>query len=626
MLRYSKKVNGTYYVVEAIPESRYKKFWVVSAYMKETDGFTQARNAQSPASTPEASLASQPSANDSIAQDSGSVNTDAGLIYETLVDMGVHKAAESLAKQYSPADGVSAEVYARGNGEAYLYGNVNLSVDEMSRRGTLSADLAEHQRTSAYKMGQSVSDLIRAQQTKAKENGRTLSWMQPYEEMVADSMETMLADGKVMEMLAVLKTKDKSLVQKIKDWFREFAAKIKRAYETAAPDTREGQLVAEMVDEIDRIQELFAEGLAEASKNYKALGRQKNNASEGDVMYSFRGYAEDGRGMYESNFPKGTPKKAKSERILQYIQNVWSKKPIALKIKDATGERVIQAKFDPTYDETGNTPTDASKLMGGNRHGTSAEQRVTLDLADDYYKIASEAKYNYSKNEIGKTTGPHIDVKQWHYFVNNIYFAEHGNDLYKPYRVSINIKEKMDGEFVYSFSAEKEESSSQRTLHAVVNSGDTTAKGKLSNNKIAQKEKTVKGNDTEILSDRGNISTRSIMTELDASEIKNEIEWKHLLEYQENSGKQLAQQKKLQQLQAELKDLESVQGKKDVRRIRFLKDEKIKTENRINIYEGKLRREEYGTYLKGLIQREENSLQLNSAAKRHISQTRFGVS
>ena len=63
---------------------------------------------------------------------------------------------------------------------------------------------------------------------------------------------------------------------------------------------------------------------------------------------------------------------------------------------------MIQAKFDPYVDKSQNTPTDASKLTGGNRHGTHSEQRVTLDLADDYYTIASDAKYNYSKMETGK--------------------------------------------------------------------------------------------------------------------------------------------------------------------------------------------------------------------------------
>ncbi len=60
MLKYRKKVNGTYYVVEAVPESKYKKFWVVSAYM-ETDGGTQAPDAQGPRNTPNTSLASSPS-------------------------------------------------------------------------------------------------------------------------------------------------------------------------------------------------------------------------------------------------------------------------------------------------------------------------------------------------------------------------------------------------------------------------------------------------------------------------------------------------------------------------------------------------------------------------------------
>lgn len=66
MLKYSKKVNGTYYVVEAIPESKYKKFWVVSAYMETADGGTQAPNAKGPENTPKASLVSSQSAVDTM--------------------------------------------------------------------------------------------------------------------------------------------------------------------------------------------------------------------------------------------------------------------------------------------------------------------------------------------------------------------------------------------------------------------------------------------------------------------------------------------------------------------------------------------------------------------------------
>lgn len=180
---------------------------------------------------------------------------------------------------------------------------------------------------------------------------------------------------------------------------------------------------------------------------------------------------ESGRPIYQSNFPKGTPKAAKAERILKLIQSVWSKKPLPLVVRDADGTtRAIKAQFDPTYDEKAGTRSDASKLMGGNRHGSAAEQRVTLDLADDYYEIAEGATYNYSKAETGKDSVTHQGVKQWHYFVNDILFQEYGESETAPYRVTINVKERSDGSYVYSFNAERqnERSSTRRTLHADV--------------------------------------------------------------------------------------------------------------------------------------------------------------
>ncbi len=44
MLLFSKKINGTYYVVQAIPDSGYKKLWVVSAYINKNGAVTQALN------------------------------------------------------------------------------------------------------------------------------------------------------------------------------------------------------------------------------------------------------------------------------------------------------------------------------------------------------------------------------------------------------------------------------------------------------------------------------------------------------------------------------------------------------------------------------------------------------
>lgn len=282
-------------------------------------------------------------------------------------------------------------------------------------------------------------------------------------EVLADFVgENLLGTGDRLEQtlyeLGSIEKKHRGIIQRIRDFISDLIARYRN-------EKRFGGLVKDL------------EYLNERLKRVAESADKKISDTETE-KYSFAGYAEDGKGKYNSNFPKGTPKAAKAEKILSYIQDIWSKKPIKLNITDNEGNviKTIDAHFDPTYDESGNIPTDASKLMGGNRHGTAAEQRVTLDLADDYYQIAAESKYNYSKAEKGKDNPAHKDVTQWHYFVNDIYFSEYGSEKYEPYRVSINVKEKPDGNFVYSFSAEKQkEHSTHQTLHADVNNGDNSA-------------------------------------------------------------------------------------------------------------------------------------------------------
>ena len=247
---------------------------------------------------------------------------------------------------------------------------------------------------------------------------------------------------------------------------------------------------------IKKAEKLYLDAVENAG--YAYVGRKIIGAieeREEKTVFSYKGVADDGKKIYESNFPIGTPKAAKSQRILDYIINVWSKKPIQLVISNGESTRTILARFDPKIDETQNTATDASKLAGGNRHGNHTEQRVTLDLADDYYEIASEAVYNYSKEEIGKEAETHSDVKTWHYFVNDIYFAEYGKTELTPYTVTINVKEKNNGSFVYSFNAEKtKELSTRQTLHAGVNTRKG-ANGELFINSISETSEKINPSD-----------------------------------------------------------------------------------------------------------------------------------
>ena len=309
-----------------------------------------------------------------------------------------------------------------------------------------------------HEEGVSFEDLVADKQR--REPG--LEYDEAVDEVVADACEMMLGDSTVVEQLA---KENRSLAEKIRDWLREWVENLKIALEGLRADRTESRAMMQYAREL---QEIWDKALMDAARNNRGTV-EKAAPAESRQQARVGTDEESGKPIYQANFPKGTPKAAKAQRILSLIQNVWSKKPISLVVRDADGRaRTIEARFDPVYIEEEGVQTDAKKLMGGNRHGNAAEQRVTLDLADDYYEIAAESTYNYSKSETGKSSATHKGVKQWHYFINDILFQEYGEKETTPYRVTINVKERSDGEFVYSFSAERqnERSSTRRTLHA----------------------------------------------------------------------------------------------------------------------------------------------------------------
>lgn len=118
--------------------------------------------------------------------------------------------------------------------------------------------------------GISVDALVRNQIAKAKRNGRDIDFDTAYEEVIADSCEAMLADGEVIQKLAELKAKDKTLWEKIKGFIADLVAKIKAAYKGLSPDSVEGRYVADMLEVAERLKALWTDALADASDNYAA--------------------------------------------------------------------------------------------------------------------------------------------------------------------------------------------------------------------------------------------------------------------------------------------------------------------------------------------------------------------
>lgn len=187
---------------------------------------------------------------------------------------------------YDSKDGsIHIDLHAGANGEGTMIFTMAHELTHFVRQWSPAKFkiLADFLMQEYGKKGVSVDALVREQQAKAKRTGRTISYDTAYEEVVADSMEAMLSDGKVMEKLAKLKAQDAALWQKIKDYINKLAEKIRMAYKGIAPDSIEGRYVAEMKDAVERFQELFTEGLVDASENFQVSEVQKNTTDDGGV-------------------------------------------------------------------------------------------------------------------------------------------------------------------------------------------------------------------------------------------------------------------------------------------------------------------------------------------------------
>ena len=136
------------------------------------------------------------------------------------------------------------------------------------------------------KNGATVDSLVEAQLAKAKNNKKEMTPEEAFEEVVADSMESILTSGNVVQALAEIKKQDKGLWKKICDWFKDLAAKLRavtEAYKDYKPDSKEGKMVAEMRDVIAELEKVYTEALVEAGDNFQAVEGQKNTTEDGGV-------------------------------------------------------------------------------------------------------------------------------------------------------------------------------------------------------------------------------------------------------------------------------------------------------------------------------------------------------
>lgn len=139
-------------------------------------------------------------------------------------------------------------------------------------------DLASFLVNEYHGAGVSVDSLVRNQMRKG--SGRNLSYDDAFEEFVADSMQTMFTDGSLASRLEKLRNTDKTLFDKIVDFIKKLQKGINKVYARYTPDSEEAKALSQIKGVVDRLADMFAEGITEATENYNVTDASNLSAKD----------------------------------------------------------------------------------------------------------------------------------------------------------------------------------------------------------------------------------------------------------------------------------------------------------------------------------------------------------
>ncbi len=259
-----------------------------------------------------------------------------------------------------------------------------------------------------------AADLIRDQMDKAKANGRTLTQEEAAEEMVADALQEMLTRGDVLQKITKLKQQDRSLWQKLKDFITNMAKRIRAIYKGVDPESREAKELRKAGDAIQKLADMFAEGLEEAGENFEAIGNARAVVEmKANDKFSMRGPVEERPDLIAVH-------NLESDRLLTQITE-WGGFPapsIAI-----TRAKLGHTKFGDTtvlFDKTTIDPSQSRKnaVYSGDAYTPTTPQvqykvseKAADRLRDTYYDLARKygdrarglyALGNYAENDLNR--------------------------------------------------------------------------------------------------------------------------------------------------------------------------------------------------------------------------------
>lgn len=157
----------------------------------------------------------------------------------------------------------------------------------------------------------------------AKQERLGVDYDTAFEEFVADSMEAMLTDTNAAERIAGLKETDKTAWEKLKELVHKLLESIRGLYEQYSPSSTEGRRVREMGDALEKLNDLFVEGLSAVDKKSSPVqdAGQSRQRVGGPVTPLGVSATQESNTTIPQERRKSKPKRTALDKILDKAKN-----------------------------------------------------------------------------------------------------------------------------------------------------------------------------------------------------------------------------------------------------------------------------------------------------------------
>lgn len=261
---------------------------------------------------------------------------------------------------------------------------------------------------------------------------------------MADIMEEMVADGfqkiveneaDLKEFLTELHRKDKTLFDKIREFLEKMGETIKALFE----DNTYKEFAEDLSKDLENIKQLrkkFAEVLADTGRMEEGEGRAEQTS---EAKFSLTGKTEDGMEVYETSEDiKKMPYAERMKLFVSLMENEYRGRTA----KFSKNGKVYYARF---------ANEDVKKNIWGDKQSDKEgwKAKINVGAEGNIFELVENADYTGSKEEAGKATKAHAGVMMWDYYVKRVQING------KVYDLLANVREKQDGEYVYSIGLKR---------------------------------------------------------------------------------------------------------------------------------------------------------------------------